>query len=70
MADRLKDEDLAFAGWLQQGIDAGWVSEPFCEAHDGAPFTARERELLEQDDGDLDIMDQCMHAVRLMYGVE
>lgn len=64
----VRDEEEVFWRWLRQGIDAGWVTEPFCCAHDGTPFT--DFELAEEELGDYDLMDHCAHAVRLMYGVE
>ena len=51
---------LTFEEWLQAGIDAGWIMEPFCHTHDGPPMT--EAEVLDWDEGG----DPCLYAVRLV----
>jgi len=68
----VRDEEEVFWRWLQQGIDAGWITQPFCCAHDGTPFTDAEMAAEEDEDNEIiyDLMDHCVHAVRLMYGVE
>ena len=48
-----------FWGWLAQGMEAGWISEPFCATHDLIPRTAEGERAW--DDG----FDPCEHAVRL-----
>lgn len=45
--------------WLQEGIDAGFISAPFCDQHDMAPLSADE--LVEYELGG----DPCFHCVRL-----
>lgn len=49
-----------FSAWLAVGIDQGWVTPPFCVAHDGVPYT--EEELREDED----MCDVCAFAVRLL----
>ena len=39
-----------FEIWLQNGIDRGWITEPFCNTHDGDPYMSEE-ELQEWEDG-------------------
>ena len=31
----LSPEEQEFGIWLQNGIERGWVTEPFCSTHDG-----------------------------------
>jgi len=32
----IEDEDLdEFGIWLSNGIERGWITEPFCNTHDG-----------------------------------
>jgi hypothetical protein len=45
--------------WLQMGIEKGWISEPFCNTHDGGPIT--EEEDKEWDEG----YDPCATHVRV-----
>lgn len=46
--------------WLQIGIDKGWVTEPFCNTHDGDPYMSAEEELQWEEGG-----DPCMPVVKL-----
>ena len=39
-----------FEIWLENGIDRGWITEPFCNTHDGDPYMTEE-EMKEWDDG-------------------
>jgi hypothetical protein len=50
-----------FATWLQLGIDNGWVSEPFCNTHDGDPYMTEEEEKEWEDGG-----DPCLPVVKLL----
>jgi hypothetical protein len=38
--------------WLQIGIDKGWVTEPFCNTHDGDPYMTEEEEKEWEEGGD------------------
>lgn len=49
--------------WLNEGIENGWVSDPFCATHDMGPWS--EEEMKELDEG----YDPCFPSVRL-YGQE
>jgi len=53
---------MDFGEWLDYGMEQGWISQPFCETHDGGPITNEEAE--EFDEGG----DPCLVHVRL-YGV-
>lgn len=55
------DDDLEFDIWLQNGIDRGWVSEPFCTTHDGDPYMNEEEEQEWEDGG-----DPCCHVVKFL----
>jgi hypothetical protein len=30
-----------FEIWLENGIERGWITEPFCNTHEGDPFIDR-----------------------------
>ncbi len=58
----INDEDpnfLEFEIWLKNGYDRGWVSDVFCNTHDGAPMT--DKEMQEWDEGG----DPCSFQVRI-----
>ena len=31
----LSPEEQEFGIWLQNGIERGWISDPYCHTHDG-----------------------------------
>lgn len=45
-----------FELWLNQGVERGWVSRPWCWSHDGPPLTGEEHD----DD------EPCFPCVRLV----
>jgi hypothetical protein len=45
-------EDKEFSIWLQNGIDRGWVSKPFCYTHEGDPYMTDEESQEWEDGGD------------------
>lgn len=47
--------------WLQVGIDKGWVTEPFCNTHDGDPFMTEEEEKEWEDGG-----DPCLPVIKIL----
>lgn len=51
--------ELNFDEWIKYGIDKGFCSEQYCEAHDGPPFSTSEA-MIWEDGG-----DPCIHALRL-----
>jgi hypothetical protein len=50
---------LEFEIWLKNGFDRGWISDVFCNTHDGAPMT--EEEMQEWEEGG----DPCSFQVRI-----
>ena len=56
--DILKDIQSEASGldefeiWLNNGIDKGWITEPFCNTHDGDPFMSEEEEKEWEEGGD------------------
>lgn len=55
-------EDAEFGIWLRNGIERGWISDPYCNTHDGGDQYMSEEEVQEWEDGG----DPCCHVVRLM----
>lgn len=55
--DSNKDE---FSIWLNNGINRGWISEPFCCTHDGGPIT--DEEYAAMDEGD----DICFSHIKIL----
>ena len=54
-------ENKARDEWLKDGIDNGWISEPFCSTHDIDPsMTDEEQEAWEAG------QDPCRPVVRLI----
>jgi hypothetical protein len=39
-----ESEDKEFAIWLDNGIGRGWITEPFCNTHDGDPYMSEEEQ--------------------------
>lgn len=50
-----------FIDWLRQGIKSGWVTESFCNTHDGDPYMSEEEEKEWEDGG-----DPCMQVIKLL----
>lgn len=49
------DKDIEikeFGIWLQNGIDRGWVSLPFCYTHEGDPYMSEEEAIEWEEGGD------------------
>lgn len=38
--------------WLNNGIDRGWITEPFCSTHEGDPYMDEEEAQQWEDGGD------------------
>lgn len=49
-----------FLIWIQNGIERGWVTEPFCATHDGDPFMTEEESQQWEEGG-----DPCMSVVKI-----
>lgn len=41
-----------FEIWLDNGIDRGWITEPFCNTHDGDPYMSEEEQQEWEAGGD------------------
>lgn len=52
---------MDFYEWLEIGVSNKWVSEPYCDTHDGGPLTDEEAQDLDQGN------DPCMVAMRVWY---
>ena len=46
--------------WLTNGIERGWVTEPFCNTHDGDPFMTEEEQKEWEEGG-----DPCQYVVKI-----
>jgi len=46
--------------WLENGINRGWITPPFCNTHDGDPYMTDE-EAQEWEDGG----DPCLVVVKV-----
>lgn len=51
--------DLEFEIWFKNGVDRGWISEVFCNTHDGPPMD--DEEMQEWEDGG----DPCSFHVKV-----
>ena len=47
-----ESEDKEFEIWINNGIDRGWITEPFCNTHDGDPYMKEEEQQEWEDGGD------------------
>ena len=57
----LSDEEKEFGVWLSNGIDRGWISDPYCHTHDGGMQYMSEEEIEEWEAGG----DPCEHVLRI-----
>lgn len=53
--------EYEFQAWLTAGIQNGWITEPFCNTHDGDPYMTEEEEKEWEDGG-----DPCLPVVKLL----
>lgn len=58
---RIEAED--FYTWLSKGKARGWVTDSFCNTHDGDPYMTPEEEK-EWDEGG----DPCMVVIKVLFG--
>ena len=58
----LSPEEQEFGIWLENGIERGWITPPYCNTHDGGFEYASEEEVQEWEEGG----DPCCHVVRIM----
>ena len=57
----LTDDEKEFGIWLANGIERGWISEPYCHTHDGGYQFMSEEEIEEWEAGG----DPCEHVLRI-----
>ena len=50
-----------FLDWMAFGVSQGWVTEPFCNTHDGDPYMTEEEEQEWEDGG-----DPCLSVLKLL----
>jgi hypothetical protein len=55
----LKDKE--FEIWLSNGIERGWITEPFCNTHEGDPYMSEE-EAREWEKGG----DPCQVVIKII----
>lgn len=53
-------ENKEFEIWFNNGIERGWITEPFCNTHEGDPYMTEE-EAQEWEEGG----DPCLVVVKL-----
>jgi hypothetical protein len=41
-----------FEIWLENGIERGWVTDPFCNTHEGDPYMNEEEQKEWEEGGD------------------
>jgi hypothetical protein len=41
-----------FEIWLENGIERGWITEPFCNTHEGDPYMTDEEAAEWEEGGD------------------
>ena len=58
--DLTQDQSLSFDEWLKFGYTQGWVSDVFCDTHEGPPLSDEESQ--EWDAGG----DPCSFHVKLL----
>ena len=56
-----EENHLEFRIWLENGIERGWVTEPFCNTHEGDPYMSEE-EMEEWDQGG----DPCQVVIKVI----
>lgn len=57
----LSPEEQEFGIWLKNGIERGWISDPYCHTHDGGYEYMGEEEIEEWEAGG----DPCELVVRI-----
>jgi hypothetical protein len=57
----LTPEEQEFGIWLRNGIERGWVSDPYCHTHDGGYEYMSEEEMEEWEAGG----DPCELVIRI-----
>lgn len=55
----MKNSEISFDEWVEEGYIRGWIGPPVCQTHDGIPLTPEEDSEFETGG------DPCIHVVRL-----
>lgn len=50
-----------FLDWMAFGVSQGWITEPFCNTHDGDPYMTEEEEQEWEEGG-----DPCLSVVKVL----
>lgn len=58
-----KAEAVEFHDWLDYGVEKGWITDTFCNTHEGDPYMTAE-EQHEWDEGG----DPCMVVIKILFG--
>jgi hypothetical protein len=45
-------DNKEFEIWFENGIERGWITEPFCNTHDGDPYMSEEEQKEWEEGGD------------------
>jgi hypothetical protein len=56
-------EDRTFQDWYREGRERRWVGEPWCYVHDTPRLTSEEDRIVEEEDGELDVI--CFPVARV-----
>lgn len=54
-------KEISMYDWVQIGVARGWVSEPFCNTHDGDAYMSEEEEREWEEGG-----DPCQPVMKLL----
>lgn len=57
----LNIEEQEFGIWLANGVERGWISNPYCNTHDGGYEYMSIEEIEEWEAGG----DPCEHVIRI-----
>jgi len=55
-----KYKNLDFNEWMQYGYQQGWISDVFCDTHEGPPLN--DEQMQEFDDGG----DPCVFCIKVL----
>jgi hypothetical protein len=54
-------DNVDFETWIENGINKGWITKPFCSTHDGDPYMTEEEEQEWENGG-----DPCMFVFKIL----
>jgi len=55
-------DDKEFSIWIENGINRGWISKPFCYTHEGDPYMTEEEEKEWEEGG-----DPCLFIIKFLH---